>query len=521
MTVVDSILQHSPALIIAVPLLGAFLMPLVGRFKRRICTIVAMMMLGLTGCFMLMLASDVLSHGPRIYIFGAQDVHIPVVRILFEVDSMSIFMALITLMLAIIAVLYSWSFLQNEDGAEKYYTLLLLLVTSALGMELTGDIFNFFVFLEISCIATCALIAFWVQEGEALEAAFKYIVISSVGALFILFAIGIFYAQYNALNVAMLASLLQLTFLDKIALVLLMVVLGMKAGLAPMHMWMPDAYGRAPPSVTLIIMSATLASFYGVLRVIFTLYGNVLTTSMRFSVPLHVVIGWVLIVLAVASILIGVFMALIQTDFLRLIGYAAVAEIGYMFLAVGTSIAAFGAPYATVALQGGVLHVLNDALDIGLLFLVGGAIYYSTQKRSLDDIGGLARNMKYTTVFFIIGLLAVAGMPPLNGFTSKFLIYESVYQLNPILSIIALLCSILMLAIFIKVFYAAFLGPELPSLKDVKEAPRSMMLAMGVLAALAVLIGVFPNVFIDSLVKPATSALLDHAQYITTVIGGV
>jgi multicomponent Na+:H+ antiporter subunit D len=109
----------------------------------------------------------------------------------------------------------------------------------------------------------------------------------------------------------------------------------------------------------------------------------------------------------------------------------------------------------------------------------------------------------------------------LNGFTSKFLIYESVYQLNPILSIIALLCSILMLAIFIKVFYAAFLGPELPSLRDVKEAPRSMILAMGILATLAILIGLFPNVFIDGLVKPATSALLDHAQYITTVVGGV
>ncbi|HIH29478.1 MAG TPA: NADH:ubiquinone oxidoreductase, partial [Thermoplasmata archaeon] len=239
------------------------------------------------------------------------------------------------------------------------------------------------------------------------------------------------------------------------------------------------------------------------------------------SLPAHLIIGWILIALAIVSILIGVIMALIQTDLLRLIAYAAVAEIGYMFLAIGTSIAALGTTYATVALQGGVLHILNDAIDIGLLFLVAGAIYFVAKKRSLDDISGLARNMKYTTVFFIIGLLAVAGMPPLNGFTSKFLIYESVYQVNPILSIIALLGSILLLAVFIKVFYAAFLGPELPELKDVKEAPRSMLLAMGFLAALAVCIGLFPNIFLDALVKPAATALLDHAQYINMVVGGL
>ncbi len=114
--------------------------------------------------------------------------------------------------------------------------------------------------------------------------------------------------------------------------------------------------------------------------------------------------------------------------------------------------------------------------------------------------------MKYTTVFFIIGLLAVAGMPPLNGFNSKFLIYESAYQVNPILSIIALLGSIVLLAVFIKILYAAFLGPELPGLADVKEAPRSMLLAMGILAAFAVIIGLFPNLFLDALVKPAWSS---------------
>jgi len=521
MNIIDVLIEQSPALIIAIPLLGAFLMPLVSRINSTVRNIFSLFVLCLTGFFVGILASDVLANGPRLYIFGAKDLAVPMVRILFEVDSMSIFMALITMVLAFIALIYSWSFMKDHDGLDKYYTLVLLLITSTLGMELTGDIFNFFVFLEISCIASCALIAFWISEGEALEAAFKYIVVSAIGALFVLFAIGMLYAQYNALNIATLANVLKYTFLDKIILVLLLVVLGMKAGLVPMHMWLPDSYGRAPPSVTLIIMGATLASFYGVLRVIFTLYGNVLSTTMRFSIPLNVLVGWILITLAIISIIVGVAMALVQSDFMRLIGFSAVAEVGYMFLAIGAGIAALGTPYATTALQGGILHLLNDALDIGLLFLVAGAVYYTTKKRSLDGISGLARNMKYTTVFFVIGLLAVAGMPPLNGFASKFLIYESVYQLNPILSIVAILCSILMLAVFVKVFYAVFMGPELPAFKNVTEAPRSMLLAMGLVAALVIFIGLFPNLIIDALVKPAADALLNHAQYIGTVVGGI
>jgi multicomponent Na+:H+ antiporter subunit D len=521
MTVLDLLIEHAPALIVAIPLFGAFLMPLVSRVNEKLRNILALSIICLTGFFIWLLATDVLARGPRLYIFGAKNLASPMVRILFEVDSMSIFMITITVILAFIALVYSWSFMKEHDGLDKYYTLVLLLIASTLGMELTGDVFNFFVFLEISCIVSCALIAFFISEGEALEAAFKYIVVSSIGALFILFAIGLLYAQYDALNIATLAQVLKYTFLDKIVLVLLVVVLGMKAGLVPMHMWLPDSYGRAPPSVTLIIIGATLASFYGVLRVIFTLYGNVLSNAMRFALPVNVLVGWILIALAIISIIVGVIMALVQTDLMRLIAFAAVAEVGYMFLAIGTSIAALGSPYATTALQGGLLHLLNDALDIGLLFLVAGALYYATKKRLLDDISGLARNMKYTTVFFIIGLLAVAGMPPLNGFASKFLIYESVYQLNPILSIVAILCSILMLAIFVKVFYAAFLGPELPGFKDVKEAPRSMLLAMGLVAGLAIFIGLFPNIVIDTLVKPAADALVNHAQYISTVIGGI
>lgn len=528
MNIVDAVLAHSPALIVAVPLIGAFLTPLVSRLNDKLRNIFVILVLALTGLLVLLLASDVFTNGIHTYVFGAQNLNLPVVRILFEVDGMSIFMAIISAILALMAVIYSWAFMKENTGLDKYYTLILLMTAGMLGMELTGDMFNFFVFLEITSISSCALIAFWTHKGKAIDAAFKYIVISAIGALFVLFAVALLYGQYNALNIATLAYLIPIeyTFLDKIALVLLIAALAMKAGIVPMHMWLPDAYGRAPSSVTLILIGATQASLYGVFRVCFTLYGGVFNNLVITSNT----IGWVIATLAIITILMGVTMALRQSDFKRLIAYAAVAEIGYMLLGIGTRLAStyineYGQitfpAYGLTALQGSIFHIMNDALDVGLLFLVAGAIYYATKETSLNHMGGLARNMKYTSIFFIIGLLAVSGMPPMNGFASKLLIYESTYQLNPILAIVAILASIMILAVFVKVFHSAFMGPALPKFKDVKEVPKSMLFAMGVIATIIIIFGVFPELVINNIVEPAANALIGYQNYITNVLGGI
>ncbi|HHH79728.1 MAG TPA: NADH:ubiquinone oxidoreductase [Thermoplasmatales archaeon] len=516
----NSIITHSPALLIAIPLFAAFITPLLSRIHRRARDGFVLIVLAATELLALLLAQDIYANGIRKYVFGATlpslthpgTMSIPV-RIIFEIDGLSIFMVLISLTIAFVAAIYSSSFFKKEDGLDRYYTLLLLVTVGMVGMELTGDLFNFFVFLEITSIASCALIAFWVDRGESLEAAFKYIVISSIGALFVLMAIGFLYGQYDALNIAALANSIQFTFIDKVALVLLLAALTMKAGIAPMHMWLPDAYGEAPPSVTIAVVAATQASLYGVLRVCFTLYGKGLRLNMA-------AVGWTLIGLGLLTIFIGVTMALVQRSLTRTIAFAAVGEIGYMVIGAGTALAAGAQNFATVALKGGVFHIFNDVLDIGLLFLVAGAIIYATKERDLNNLGGLAKRMKCTTVFFLIGLLAVAGMPPLNGFASKILIYESTYQLNPIISIIAILSSILLLAIFVKIFYSLFLGPELPHLRDVKEVPKGMLVAMAILATLIIIFGLFPGYVLQTIVDPAVAALSNPTSYINAILGG-
>jgi len=182
--------------------------------------------------------------------------------------------------------------------------------------------------------------------------------------------------------------------------------------------------------------------------------------------------------------------------------------------------AALTSAFGFTAMEGGIFHIFNHAMYKGLLFLTAGAIFYRIGTRDLNKMGGLGHNMKYTMIFFIIGALAIAGIPPFNGFASKLMIYESVYLFNPLLAIIAMVVSILTLASFVKVFHSIFMGPKLPEYADVKEAPLPMLVGMGILAVIVILFGIFPQPVVDGIVAPAAHALADQAGYIAAVLGG-
>lgn len=521
----SSILTHSPALVMALPLLAAFLTPVVGRFNRKMLGWFVSIILGMTLVITISMAVQVLTNGPLIYVFGGSEAGLTLpsgytvpIRIVFHIDGMGIFMGLITAVVSFLAAIYSLSFMQKHSGLEKYYALLLLMATGMFGMEFTGDIFNFFVFLEIASIASVALIAFRSNlSGEPAEAGFKYMVVSSISALMVLFAIGLFYGQYDVLNIATIASVMKFTQLDKIALILLVTVLAMKAGSVPMHMWTPDAYSEAPAAITMVLVAASQASLYALFRVCFSLYNISLNT---------VIVGWIIIILGVLSMFIGVTMAIIQKDIKRLMAYHAISQTGYMLLGVGVGLAVLANPaalenFGIKAMEGGIFHIMNHAMYKGLLFLTAGALFYRTGTRDLNKMGGLANNMFYTAIFFIIGAAAIAGIPPFNGFASKLIIYESVYKFNPLLSIIAMLVSILTLASFVKVFHSAFLGPKLEQYNDVQEVPKSMLFAMATLACIIVLFGLFPDVIVKHLVHPAVMALINQTNYTATILGGI
>lgn len=517
----EELLVHAPALLIALPLLGAFLTPLIDRLHEKARSGWVILILVVTQFLMMALAWDVFTQGAHLYTMGAADptTTIPAqaavpVRIVLQIDGMSAFMGLISCTVSLAAAVYSLAFMDRESGQGRFFTLLLLMTVGMLGMEFTGDMFNLFVFLEVLSIASAGLIAFRMYNGDAVEGAFKYIVISTLGALMVLFSVGLLYGQYNLLNIAALANVLQYGFLDKLALGLLIAAFALKCGAVPMHMWTPDAYTVAPASITAMLVAASQASLYALFRVCFTLYGLTLNLT---------TVGIIIIALGLLSMFVGVTMAIPQKDIKRLMSYHAISQTGYMLLGVGVGLYLLStndfSPYGMKAMQGGIFHIINHALYKGLLFLTAGAIFYKVGTRNLNEMGGLAHSMKYTTIFFIIGALAIAGIPPLNGFASKLLIYESAYQVSPILSIVAMLVSILTLASFVKVFHSAFMGPKL-DISDGREVPRSMLAGMVILTVGIILFGLFPDWVVGNLVQPAAYALAHPENYMAWA-GGV
>ena len=519
------VMRHLPALLIATPLFVAFLMPLVGSLGPKVRS--AWVFLGAlaTAAVGLALAWKVFATGTVFYVFGAattqqalpSDAAFPI-RIMFEVDALSALMVVIASLSSLGITIYSLAAESKQSGLETFYAMLFLLIAGVMGMVATGDLFNFFVFLEISSLAGAALVAYRVDDGVAVEAGLKYALLSTVGALAVLTAIGILFAQYNALNLAELASRLQFTALDKVALVLLAVPLAMKCGAVPMHFWTPDAYTTAPASVTAFLVVSSQASLYGLFRILFSLYGHLVQFSWA-------TFGWFLIVLGVLSMFLGVTMAIPQKDVKRLMAYHAVSQTGYMLLGVGVGLAVLGnadalAKYGKTAMAGGLFHIINHAMYKGLLFLTAGAVFLRCGTRNLNKLGGLGHTMPWTMVFFMIGALAIAGVPPFNGFASKLLIYESVFRFSPFLSIIAMVVSILTLASFVKVFHSMFMGPPRAEFADAREVPAPMFIGMAILALFVVVAGLMPKPFIDHMITPAVDALVDRSGYIAAILGG-
>jgi multicomponent Na+:H+ antiporter subunit D len=214
---------------------------------------------------------------------------------------------------------------------------------------------------------------------------------------------------------------------------------------------------------------------------------------------------------------VGVSMALVQHDVKRLMAYHAVSQTGYMLLGVGVGIVvymnfdggeAFDS-YGRTAMVGGIFHIINHAFYKGLLFLTAGVMVLRFGSRNLDKMIGLAHRDTFTTVCFIIGAMAIAGIPPFNGFASKILLYDSVYRFSPILAVIAMFVSVLTLGSFIKVFYSAFLGPRREDLLvNTEPLPVGMTFGMGILSFLVVLMGLFPDTVIKLLIDPAVMSLV-------------
>ena len=508
-----SMLQHFPIIAIMAYFLGAFLIVIFGR-NRALRNIFGFLATAVPLCLLVALVKPVMLGGDIIaYWMGNR---IPAggyaIGIALEVDAMGLFFGLLIATAVFVAMLYSFSYMSHDDNEPQYYTLFLMLCGGVMGFVLSGDLFNMFIMIEILTFAAVALTAFRNTANGALEAAFKYLVVGCIGSSCILAGTIMLYAQAHTLNFAQLAAFLpgNLNTATIVAYALLFIGFCTKAFIVPFHPLAADAHGAAPAPVSVLISGVlTKSGLYGIIRLTYILFRTMDLGTVQF---------W-LVFLGSVSMFVCVTMALAQHDFKRLLAFHSISQIGYVLTAAGLATA--------LGVSSGLYHAMNHTLFKGLLFLCAGAVLHETGTTDLDRLGGLSKKMPQTTLLFLVGAFSISGIPPFNGFASKWLIYQATYQKAAetgnigfaLVTIVCLVTSTLTLASFVKVTQSVFFGQLPKEYENVKEVSVGMRVAMGILALLCILTGLFPGFVTSYLTEPAARAAFGANAYINGMLG--
>jgi len=367
----------------------------------------------------------------------------------------------------------------REDSIGLFYTCYLLCLTGLLGIVVTGDAFNLFVFLEISSLSSYVLISQGCSR-RALTSAYQYLVMGTIGATFILIGVGLLYMMTGTLNMADLAQRLPAvtdTRTIRVAFAFVTVGVSLKLALFPLHLWLPNAYTFAPSAVSAFMAAtATKVGIYVLLRFFFTLFG----ASFSFD-AMHV--GDILMVLAALAMLVASLVAVFQDNIKRMLAYSSVAQIGYVVL--GISLA------SSAGVAAGMIHLFNHALIKAGLFLAVGCIFLRLRSVDIRDIGGIAGRMPFTMAAFVAGGLSLIGVPLTTGFISKWYLADAALADGrwP-LAVLILLSSLLALAYVWRVVEAAYFRPAGARVLELKEAPALMLVPTWLLILANVYFGI-------------------------------
>lgn len=479
----DSNLAILPILL---PLLAAPIALLLGRsvFTWVLATLVSSLCLVASW----QLLSTTLVHGEIIYALGGWEAPWGIELV---VDVTNSFVLLAVTAMATLVLIYSKNSITKEIDASKhslYYTAYLLCLTGLSGMLLTGDAFNLFVFLEISSLATYTLISLG-SDRRCLTATFRYLVMGTIGATFVLIGVGLLYMKTGSLNMQDLATLLSQYESNRTintGLAFIMIGVSIKLALFPLHMWLPAAYTHAPSSVTAFLAStATKVAVYVMIRFIFTVFG----ASHVFE---NMGMDTILMVLAIVAILKCSYMATVQSNVKTLLAYSSVAQVGYMILGVSL--------FSVTGLMSGIVHIFNHALMKGALFMAVGAVFYRVGSVDIKAFKGLGKQMPYTMAAFTIAGLSIIGVPLTVGFISKwYIVSAAIEQQHWLVASLVLIGSLLAIIYIGRVIEMAyFQKSDDDNHTKVSEAPILMLVPMWALVIANVYFGIDTSLVIDS-----------------------
>jgi multicomponent Na+:H+ antiporter subunit D len=484
---------------IIVPLLATFLITLIGGKKDMwaislsFIAIVAVMVLSVF-CF--------ISYSTQTLVYEMSGWKAPF-GIILVMDAFTSFMLFMVSIISFTSLIFSVQYIRHIGIDWRYYALFMLLVTGMNGVIATGDLFNLFVFLEIALLAAFALVAYG-GKAEEFEASFKYAVMGGVSSTFILVAIAIIYSATSTLTMAKIAEELKHIHPSITLWVggLLLAGFGLKAAIMPFHAWLPDAHSSAPAPIS-AMLSGILIKALGVYAIIRVFY-NVFDAPIIF-LKMFLVLGSI-------SILIGVFLAIGQWDFKRLLAYHSISQIGYILLGIGLA--------TPLGVLGGVYHMFNHAIFKSLLFYNAGSVEVALGTRDLQKMGNVTKILPTTANTSMIASLSISGIPPFNGFFSKLIIIIAAVQANEFwFAFIAVAGSILTLASFMKVQRYGFRGSAI--IESIKEKigwrMNAAMIILAILCLLSSLL-VIPGIR-EYTLDPVVNAIMQKAQYMNLMAG--
>ena len=396
----------------------------------------------------------------------------------YRIDALNALVALLVSCIAVVTLFYALLSAEKEIPKDKiplFYSAFLLCLTGLLGITQTGDIFNLFVFLEISSLSSYALISLG-QKRQALTAAFQYLILGTLGATFFLIGVGLIYSQTGTLNMMDLSTRLpEVTGLKTVhtGFAFIMIGFSLKLALFPLHVWLPNAYTYAPSVISVFLAAtATKVALYVMLRVLFTVFPE----SFVSATPT----GDLFVLSGMAGIIIASVYAIFQVDIKRLLAYSSVAQIGYMALGVGFA--------STLGVTATIVHLFNHALMKGALFMAVGAIVYRIGVCRMDNIQGLGRQMPWTFGAIVIGGLSLIGVPGTAGFISKWYLVLAALEQEAWIAVVVILIGSLLAVVYIgKIIETLYFQPISTKNTTVKEAPILLLVPTWIL--------VFANIY--------------------------
>jgi multicomponent Na+:H+ antiporter subunit D len=486
--------EHLAPLQVVLPLLASPVCALIRH--RRTVHALALLVTSLTFGISLLLSVQVADSGVISYALGGWAAP---VGIEYRIDALTVLVLMIVSGIGAVVMWYSHESLAVEipyDQYARFHVMYLLSLSGLLGIVITGDLFNVFVFLEISALSGYVLVSLG-RDRRALTAAYQYLIMGTIGATFILIGIGLMYMMTGTLNMADMAVRLRGVAETRTVLAafgFLTIGIGIKMAMFPFHLWLPNAYTYAPSVVTAFLAgTATKVAVYVLLRFSLSVYG------VDFSFE-RMPLSSVLMVLALMAMFSASLVAIFQQDVKRLLAYSSVAQIGYMVLGISFA--------SVLGLTGGIVHMANHAVMKAMLFCALGCVAVRIGSTDIDDMRGIGKDMPLTMGAFVVGGLSLIGVPGTAGFISKWYLLQAALEGGywPIAALI--LASSLLAVVYVwRVVEVAWFEAPLPGRGEVREAPLSMLIPMWVLVVVTVWFGV-DGELTSGLARRAAEALL-------------